>query len=77
MAQGISKLPEGTLNPLQKKILFTLLFLAIYRVGVHIPIAGVDSPALGEFFKTQGANLFGMFNMFSGGALERFSDNGR
>ncbi len=73
MAQGISKLPEGTLNPLQKKILFTLLFLAIYRVGVHIPIAGVDSPALGEFFKTQGANLFGMFNMFSGGALERFS----
>jgi preprotein translocase subunit SecY len=73
VAQGISKLPEGTLNTLQKKILFTLLFLAIYRVGVHIPIAGVDSPALGEFFKTQGANLFGMFNMFSGGALERFS----
>jgi preprotein translocase subunit SecY len=73
VAQGISKLPEGTLNHLQKKVLYTLLFLAVYRIGVHIPIAGVDTPALAEFFRTQGANLFGMFNMFSGGALERFS----
>jgi preprotein translocase subunit SecY len=73
VAQGISKLPEGSLNHLQKKILYTLFFLAIYRIGVHIPVPGVDSQALGEFFKTQGANLFGMFNMFSGGALERFS----
>lgn len=73
MAQGISKLPEGTLNHLQKKILYTLLFLGIYRIGVHIPVPGVDTQALGEFFKSQGANLFGMFNMFSGGALERFS----
>ncbi len=73
MAQGLSKLPQGTLNHLQKKILYTLMFLAVYRIGVHIPVPGVDSQALGEFFKTQGANLFGMFNMFSGGALERFS----
>lgn len=73
MAQAISKLPEGTLNHLQKKILYTLGFLAIYRVGVHVPIPGVDAEKLGEFFKAQGANLFGMFNMFSGGALERFS----
>ena len=73
MAQGISRLPEGTLNHLQKKILYTLGFLAIYRVGVHIPVPGVDTQALSEFFKSQGANLFGMFNMFSGGALERFS----
>ena len=73
MAQAISKLPEGTLNHLQKKILYTLGFLAIYRIGVHVPIPGVDTDALGEFFKSQGANLFGMFNMFSGGALERFS----
>ncbi len=73
MAQAISKLPEGTLNHLQKKILYTLGFLAIYRIGVHVPIPGVDTEALGEFFKSQGANLFGMFNMFSGGALERFS----
>jgi preprotein translocase subunit SecY len=62
-----------TINHLQKKILFTLGFLAIYRVGVHVPIPGVDSARLSEFFASQGANLFGMFNMFSGGALERFS----
>lgn len=73
MGQRIAKLPEGTLNHLQKKILFTLGFLALYRIGVHVPIPGVDTGALSEFFKGQGANLFGMFNMFSGGALERFS----
>lgn len=73
MGQRISSLPEVTLNHLTKKILFTLGFLALYRVGVHVPIPGVNSTALAEFFRTQGANLLGMFNMFSGGALERFS----
>lgn len=73
MNQPISKLPEGWLNHLNRKILYTLIFLAVYRVGVHIPIAGVDSTALATFFQGQGANLLGMFNMFSGGALERFS----
>lgn len=73
MGQRIAKLPEGTLNHLQKKILFTLGFLAIYRIGVHIPVPGVDTSTLSVFFKSQGANLFGMFNMFSGGALEHFS----
>lgn len=71
MAEKIAALPE--MNHLQKKILFTLGFLAIYRIGVHVPIPGVDTEALAEFFKTQGSNFFGMFNMFSGGALERFS----
>lgn len=73
MGQRISSLPEVTLNHLTKKILFTLGFLALYRIGVHVPIPGVNSEALAEFFRSQGANLFGMFNMFSGGALERFS----
>ena len=63
----------GFINHLQKKILFTLGFLAIYRVGVHIPIPGVDTIALRSFFSDQGGNLLSMFNMFSGGALERFS----
>lgn len=73
MGQRITKLPEGALNHLQKKILFTLGFLALYRIGVHIPIPGVDTAALADFFKGQGGNLFGMFNMFSGGALQNFS----
>lgn len=73
MADVIQSLPKGTINQLQKKILFTLGFLALYRVGVHIPIPGVDTEALSSFFRGQGGNLLGMFNMFSGGALERFS----
>lgn len=73
MNQTIQGMPKGGLNHLQKKILFTLGFLAIYRVGVHIPIPGVDTDALSQFFAGQGGNLLSMFNMFSGGALERFS----
>ena len=73
MTQRTSSLPEAGLNHLQKKILFTLGFLALYRIGVHVPIPGVDAARLGEFFQGQGANAFGMINMFSGGALERFS----
>lgn len=73
MTQRTSSLPEVGLNHLQKKILFTLGFLALYRIGVHVPIPGVDAARLGEFFQSQGANAFGMINMFSGGALERFS----
>lgn len=69
----VAGLPRGGLNHLERKILFTLAFLAIYRIGVHIPIPGVDTVALEEFFRQQGGNLLGMFNMFSGGALERFS----
>jgi preprotein translocase subunit SecY len=66
-------LKELKVNHLQKKIFFTLGFLALYRIGVHVPIPGVDTARLGDFFSSQGANLFGMLNMFAGGALERFS----
>ncbi len=72
MAQRITSLSES-MNHLQKKILYTLGFLALYRIGVHVPIPGVDAARLSEFFQSQGANAFGMINMFSGGALERFS----
>ena len=71
MADKISSLPE--MNHLQRKIMYTLGFLAIYRIGVHIPIPGVDADQLSNFFASQGGNMFGMLNMFVGGALERFS----
>jgi len=67
-ADGLFKIPE-----LRKKILYTLFALAVYRIGVHIPTPGVNSDALAAFFAKQSGSLFGMFNMFSGGALERFS----
>jgi preprotein translocase subunit SecY len=60
-------------NHLLRKVLYTLGFIAIYRIGVQVPIPGVNTDALADFFRDQGGNFFGMFNMFSGGALERFS----
>src|SRR3990167_6608184 len=65
---GLFKIPE-----LRKKILFTLGCLAAYRVGVFIPTPGVDSVALKDFFARQSGTMFGWFNLFTGGALERFS----
>lgn len=47
--------------------------LAIYRVGVHVPTPGVDSNAVMSFFQAQSAGIFGLFNTFTGGALEQFS----
>lgn len=67
-ADGLFKIPE-----LRKKILYTIFALAIYRLGVHIPTPGVNSDALMAFFAKQQGTIFGWFNMFSGGALERFS----
>jgi len=67
-ADGLFKIPE-----LRKKILYTLFALAIYRIGVHIPTPGINSDALVSFFQKQQGTIFGWFNMFSGGALERFS----
>lgn len=58
---------------LRKRILFTLAALAIYRIGVHVPTPGVDGMAVMSFFKAQSAGIFGLFNQFTGGALEKFS----
>ena len=58
---------------LRKRILFTLGILAIYRLGVHVSVSGVDANVMLSFFSTQASGIFGMFNTFTGGALERFS----
>jgi preprotein translocase subunit SecY len=67
-ADGIVKIPE-----LRKRILYTLMMLAVYRIGVHIPTPGVNSAALTQVFQNMNGTIFGWFNLFSGGALERFS----
>lgn len=68
-ADGLVKIPE-----LRKRILFTLAMLAVYRIGVHVPVPGVDADSLKQLFNTAGqGTIFGVFNLFSGGALERFS----
>ncbi len=58
---------------LRRKILFTLFILAVYRMGVHVPTPGVDGNAVMEFFQAQSGGIFGLFNTFTGGALQQFS----
>lgn len=62
---------------LRKKILLTLALIAVYRVGTYIPTPGVDGAKLAVFFnnlaRTQGGALFGIMNMFSGGAISRLT----
>lgn len=66
--QSAANIPE-----LRRRILFTLIMLAVYRMGVQIPTPGINGEALAAFFTQNAGTLFGMFNMFSGGALENFS----
>src|SRR5688500_17660737 len=58
-------------DELKKRIWFTLGALLIYRLGTYIPIPGINPQALAEVFRQQQSGLLGMFNMFSGGAVER------
>jgi preprotein translocase subunit SecY len=66
--QNITKIPE-----LKKRIFFTLAMLAVYRLGVHIPTPGIDGAAVSAFFAEQEGTLFGLIDMFSGGALNNMS----
>lgn len=58
---------------LSSRLWFLLGALIVFRIGAHIPVPGIDPAVLEEMFKTQKSGILGMFNMFSGGALERFT----
>jgi preprotein translocase subunit SecY len=66
--QNLFKIPE-----LKKRVLFTLCLLIVYRIGVHVPVPGIDAVALASFFAKAKGTILGLFDMFSGGALERLS----
>ncbi|MBZ2171488.1 preprotein translocase subunit SecY [Nitratidesulfovibrio sp. SRB-5] len=66
--ENLARLPE-----LRKKLFWTFLLLAAYRIGVHVPVPGVDSGALADFFASVQNTLFGLFDMFSGGGLRNLS----
>jgi len=68
MLSGLGKLTE-----LKQRILFVVLALIVYRLGSFIPVPGVNSQAMSDLIERQGGGLIDMFNMFSGGALARFS----
>lgn len=61
------------LAELRQRLLFLLGALVVYRLGTHIPVPGIDAKALALMFEQQGGSILDMFNMFSGGALERLS----
>jgi preprotein translocase subunit SecY len=63
----------GKYGDLKKRLLFLLGALIVFRVGAHIPVPGIDPTKLAELFQSQQGGILGMFNMFSGGALSRFT----
>jgi len=63
---NIYKIPE-----LRQKVIFTLIMFSIFRMGTHIPVPGVNPAVIEQLFNT--GNLFGLMDLFSGGALSKFS----
>jgi len=63
----------GQLKELRQRLFFVLVALFVYRVATHIPVPGINPVALAELFNQQRGTILDMFNMFSGGALSRFS----
>ncbi|HUH00002.1 MAG TPA: preprotein translocase subunit SecY [Gammaproteobacteria bacterium] len=61
------------LGDLRKRLFFLLGALVVYRIGTFIPVPGIDPVALARFFQEQEGTILSVFNMFSGGALERLS----
>src|SRR5690606_22985726 len=57
----------------KRRILFLLGALSVYRIGAHIPVPGIDPERLAELFQSQAGGIPGVFNLFSGGALSRFT----
>ncbi len=64
---------SGKFTELRQRLLFLLGAMVIYRLGTYLPVPGVDSEAMLRFMEQQQGTIVDLFNMFSGGALERFS----
>jgi preprotein translocase subunit SecY len=58
---------------LRRRVLFTALILAVYRLGSWIPAPGVDSDTISDYFKGQSGTVLSLLNLFSGGALSQFA----
>lgn len=63
----------GKFGDLKRRVLFLLGALIVYRMGAHIPVPGIDPLKLAELFQSQQGGILGVFNLFSGGALSRFT----
>ncbi len=69
-----SSLPNiGKMTELRQRLLFLLGALVVFRIGTHIPVPGINPDAMAQLFEQQRGTILDMFNMFSGGALQRLS----
>lgn len=73
MASSIDFSSFSKAKDLQKRLLFTLLALIVFRLGTYVTIPGVSPQVIGDFFANKNGGLIGMFNSFTGGALSRMS----
>ena len=74
MATAAAQLGKtGKYGDLKKRLFFLLMALVVFRIGAHIPTPGIDPNVLADLFKTNQGGILGLLNMFSGGALSRFS----
>lgn len=64
---------SGKMGDLKRRLWFLIGALIVYRIGTFVPVPGIDPEVMADLFKSQQGGILGMFNMFSGGALERFS----
>lgn len=71
MANGVDKMAQ--MPELRKKLAWTLFILCMYRVGVHVPVPGIDAGALTHFFASMQGSVFALLDMFSGGGLRNVS----
>ena len=69
----IDQAKGGKYGDLKRRLLFLVLALVVYRIGAHIPVPGIDPAQLTALFQSQKGGILDMFNMFSGGALSRFT----
>ncbi|MCQ4280827.1 preprotein translocase subunit SecY [Stutzerimonas stutzeri] len=70
---ALSALSNGGLSELWARLRFLLMAIIVYRVGAHIPVPGINPDRLAELFRQNEGTILSLFNMFSGGALERMS----
>ena len=73
MALNPAKKPGDKYGDLKRRLLFLLGALIVYRIGTHVPVPGINASVLEELFKSQQGGILGLMNVFSGGALSRFS----
>ena len=73
MTKATQHASVGKFADLKRRLWFLLGALVVFRIGAHIPVPGIDPAKLAQLFQTQGGGILGVFNLFSGGALSRFT----